>query len=203
MLYPMKSFAPLPWRLLKGLLTWLVGLVIVFEEWGWAPLARLLGVFARLPFIAWLERRIAALPPALALLVFLAPLALLLPVKIGALWLIGRGKAVLGLGVIVLAKVIGTGVAARLFMLTRPQLMRLPWFARVYARWVTWKQIVMAHVRASLPWRVARSLRRRWRIAARRSWCPARAAREGARPHGRAGSPAKLPSERGRMQRSA
>jgi len=86
----------------------------------------------------------------------------------GALWLIGRGRAMLGLALIVLAKVIGTGLVARLFMLTRPQLMRLPWFARVYTRWVGWKDGVMARVRASLPWRLARSLRRRWRIALRR-----------------------------------
>jgi hypothetical protein len=164
----MKPAGSLPWRALKGAVIWILGVLIVFEEWGWVPLARLLGVFARLPAIAWLERRIAALPPALAVLVFLVPALLLLPVKVGALWLIGRGRAMLGLALIVLAKVIGTGLVARLFMLTRPQLMRLPWFARVYTRWVGWKDGVMARVRASLPWRLARSLRRRWRIALRR-----------------------------------
>ena len=164
----MKPTAALPWRLLKGAVTWVVGALILFEEWGWAPLARLLGVFARWPPVAWLERRIAALPPALAVLVFLVPALLLLPVKVAALWLIGRGRTLLGIGVIVAAKVIGTGLVARLFMLTRPQLMRLPWFARLYVRWVAWKEGVMARVRASLPWRVARSLQRRWRIAWRR-----------------------------------
>jgi len=165
----MTSAASLPWRALKGALTWLLGALILFEEWGWGPLARLLGQFARLPAIAWLERRIAALPPPLAVLVFLLPVLLLLPVKLAALWLIGRGRALLGLAVIVLAKVVGTGVVARLFMLTRPQLMRMPWFARAYARWVGWKESVMARVRSSLPWRVARALRRRWRIARRRN----------------------------------
>jgi len=165
----MKSAASLPWRALKGVFTWILGALILFEEWGWVPLARLLGLFARLPPVAWLERRIAALPPPLAVLVFLLPALLLLPVKVAALWLIGRGRAMLGLAVIVLAKVVGTGLVARLFMLTRPQLMRLPWFARLYARWVGWKERLMARVRASLPWRVARSFRRRWRIVRRRS----------------------------------
>lgn len=165
----MKSVASLPWRALKGAVTWILGALILFEEWGWVPLARLLGLCARLPPIAWLERRIAALPPPLAVLVFLLPALLLLPVKLAALWLIGRGRAVLGLAVIVLAKVIGTGLVARLFMLTRPQLMRLPWFARLYTRWVAWKERVMARVRASVPWRLARSFRRRWRIVWRRS----------------------------------
>jgi hypothetical protein len=164
----MKPLASLPWRVLKGAVTWVLGVLIVFEEWGWVPLARLLGLLARLPAVARLERRIAALPPALAVLVFLVPVFLLLPVKVAALWLIGRGRALLGLLVIVLAKVVGTGLVARLFMLTRPQLMRLPWFARLYTRWSAWKDSVMARVRDSLPWRVARSLKRRWRIAWRR-----------------------------------
>src|SRR4249920_3417786 len=69
----MKSLLLLGWRGFKTLCTWLLGLLILFEEWGWVPLARLLGAFSRLPFIAWLERRISALPPGLALLVFLVP----------------------------------------------------------------------------------------------------------------------------------
>jgi len=165
---PMKTAASLPWRMLEGAVTWLLGALILFEEWGWAPLARLLGVLARLPPVAWLERRIAALPPHLAVLVVLLPVLILLPVKVAALWLIGRGRALLGLAVIVLAKVVGTGLVARLFLLTRPQLMRLPWFARAYAGWLRWKEGVLSRVRASLPWRLARSLRRRWRIVLRR-----------------------------------
>jgi hypothetical protein len=157
----MKPVTSLPWRALKGLATWLLGVLILFEEWGWVPLARLLGLLARLPFVAWLERRIAALPPALALLVFVVPTLLLLPVKIGALWLIGRGKAWMGLAVIIIAKVAGTALVARLYMLTQPQLKRLPWFARVHGRWLAWKEGVMARVRQSLPWRLARAFKRR------------------------------------------
>jgi hypothetical protein len=159
----MKSESSLPWRVLKGLGTWLLGALILFEEWGWVPLARLLGLLARLPFVAWIERRIAALPPALALLVFVVPALLLLPVKIGALWLIARGRAFAGLALIVIAKIAGTALVARLYMLTQPQLMRMPWFARAHARWFAWKERVMAQVRQSLPWRLARALKRRLR----------------------------------------
>ena len=164
----MKSPNPLPWRVLKGLGTWLLGVLILFEEWGWVPLARLLGLLARLPFVAWLERRIAALPPALALLVFIVPALLLVPVKIGALWLIGRGRAIAGLVVIIVAKVAGTALVARLYMLTQPQLMRMPWFARLHARWIVWKEDVMARVRQSAPWRLARAFKRRLRMWWRR-----------------------------------
>ncbi|OYU98477.1 MAG: hypothetical protein CFE45_16355, partial [Burkholderiales bacterium PBB5] len=90
----------------------------------------------------------------------------LLPVKLLALWLLGRGHALLGLVVIVLAKLLGTAVVARLFALTRPALMGLPWFARGYARWHAWKEALLAQVRASWLWRTSRAakrlLRQRW-----------------------------------------
>jgi len=148
-----------PWRLLRGLLTWLAALLILFEEWGWVPLSRLLAHLGRLPVIGWLERRVVQLPPRWALAVFLLPALLLLPVKLAALWLIAHGRAWLGVLVIVLAKLLGTAIVARLFMLTQPQLMQLPWFARGYHRWAAWKQVVMARVRASWPWRQSRAIK--------------------------------------------
>ncbi len=139
-------------RALKGLFTWAVALLILFEEWGWEPLGRLVARLGRLPFFALLERRIQALPPYASLAAFGAPMLLLLPVKLAALWLIAQGYAVPGLAVILLAKVAGTALVARLFTLTQPALMRLGWFARFYARWTAWKEAVLLRVRASAAW---------------------------------------------------
>jgi len=151
----------------------LLALVILFEEWGWEPLKRAMAWVARLPPLAWLERRIAALPPYAALAVFILPTLLLLPVKLAALWLIGIGRAGLGLAVIVIAKLVGTALLARLFQLTQPALMQLAWFARLYGRWTVWKAALVAQVRASWAWRVGRVVKRRvaqrlarWRQAA-------------------------------------
>jgi len=150
-----------------------LALLILFEEWGWEPLQRLAARIARLPPLAWLEARIAALPPAAAVAVFLVPALALLPVKLLALWLIGRGQALLGVLLIVIAKVAGTALVARLFHLTQPALMRLAWFARWYGHWTVWKQAILARVRASWTWRAARVLKHRiaqrvarWRGAA-------------------------------------
>ena len=148
-------------KLLRRLFEALIALVILFEEWGWEPLQRALAWVARLPPLAWIERRIAALPPYGALLVFLLPTLLLLPVKLAALWLIGIGQAGLGLAVIVLAKLIGTALLARLFKLTQPALMQLAWFALWYGRWTVWKASIVARVRASWAWRVGRVIKRR------------------------------------------
>lgn len=139
----------------------LVALVILFEEWGWEPLQALLARLGRWAPLAWIEHRIAALPPYGALAVFALPALTLLPVKLGAVWLLGRGHAGSGLLLLVAAKLVGTAVLARWFVLTRPALMRLPWFVRLYGRWTAWKAALLAQVRASRLWRLAAAVRRR------------------------------------------
>jgi len=74
--------------------------------------------------------------------------------------------------VIVLAKVVGTAVVARLFSLTQPALMQLHWFAWTYAHWMRLKHAVLERARASWAWRVARVVRRQWRL--RWHWLRAR-----------------------------
>jgi hypothetical protein len=159
-------------RLLKNLFSGVLALLILFEEWGWEPLQRALAWVGRLPGLRWLEERIRALPPYAALALFLLPTALLLPVKLLALWLIGQGKVWGGTLVIVGAKVLGTAIVARLFALTQPALMQLAWFARLFTRWVSWKEALLVQVRASWPWRLGRvmkqRMKRRWqRLRAR------------------------------------
>lgn len=150
------------WRLTR-LLHWPLALLILFEEWGWHPLQRALARLVAALGLQALEPRIRALPPYAALALFALPALLLLPVKIAALWLIGRGHVLWGTLVIVAAKLAGTAVVARLFTLTRDALMTLGWFARLYARWSDFKERLLAEVRRSRPWRQARVLRRRAR----------------------------------------
>lgn len=161
MAFPLSpAFAARLWRRVKSAAVWPIGLVIAFEEWGWAPLARCMARLGRLPPVAWLERRIAALPPRLALLAFCVPALVLFPVKLGALWLLGVGRIASGVAVLLLGKIASTAVVARIFALTRPQLMQLPRFARAYLRWLAWKTRVMARLRASPAWRSARAVMR-------------------------------------------
>ena len=154
----LRAWLALPLRLL-------LALAILFEEWGWEPLQRLMERLARLPLLRALEALIARLPPYAALGVLLIPWLALLPVKIGALWLLAHGQRGLGLTVIVVAKVVGTAVLARLFKLTQPALMRLTWFASLYGRWALWKGALLAWIRNSAVWR---SLHH-WRLQARES----------------------------------
>lgn len=131
----------------------ILAVILIFEEWGWEPLARFFALLARLPLWARLERFIANLPPYGALVVFFAPALLLLPVKLLALYWISHGHAVLGVGVVVAAKMAGTAAVARLFSLTQPALMQLAWFSRLYGRWKPWKDALIARVKNTPIWR--------------------------------------------------
>jgi hypothetical protein len=139
-------------RVLGTIAIWALGLILLFEEWGWDRLAAILAWIGHLPGLRWIEARIRVLPPYGALALFALPVLLLLPVKLLALYWLGHGHALLGIGVIIAAKLGGTALTARLFMLTQPTLMRLPWFARHYARWITFKDGILARVKASPAW---------------------------------------------------
>jgi hypothetical protein len=151
------------WRVLRGVLLTLAAIVLFIEEWGWRPLTALAARFARWPPLARFEARIANVPPRFALVLFLVPAVLLFPIKLLALWLIHEGQAVLGIGVIVAAKVLGTALVGRLFVLTERQLMQFAWFARGMNWWVATKQRLKALVVGSTLWRAVRDATRRLR----------------------------------------
>jgi hypothetical protein len=122
-------------RVFKPLLI-LLALVFLFEAWLWEQLR---------PIVAWvvglvrwdrLKARLVAaiehLPPYPTLLVFLIPVALLFPLKLLGLWMLAHGSWLGATTVLVLAKLVGTGVAAFIFGVTRPKLLQLPWFRWLY-----------------------------------------------------------------------
>jgi hypothetical protein len=146
---------------LRWIFTPFLALLLLFEEWGWEPLAALLQRLARLPLWAWCERKITQLPPWAALLVLLVPAVALFPIKLLALFLIRHGQFVLGFTVLIAAKLVGTAFVARLFQLTLPALMQFAWFARWYPRWKTWKDRLLDYIRASAFWQMGRRIKTR------------------------------------------
>lgn len=145
-------------RLLSAPLVLLAALVIAFEEFAWDELSAWLARLGRLPVLRQIETVIAATSPPVALSLFLLPVLGLLPVKLAAVLLISRGHALLGLLVILLAKLLGTAIAARLFSLTRNQLMQVGWFARLYQLFMRLKAYVYGRLAASRAWRAAQRL---------------------------------------------
>ena len=159
----MRLLRPL-WQVLRALLLTLAALWFFLEEFGWHPLAAWIGRLAHWPPWARLEQRIARLPPRSALLLFLLPAALLLPVKLLAVQLMHGGRPLAGLAVIVAAKLAGTAVGGRLFVLMRPQLMTLRRFARAMAWWRQTRRRVRRALEASAAWCAMRAAVTRWRV---------------------------------------
>ena len=164
----------LVWSMLKPPLMMalqvLAALIVLFEEWGWKPLSDALAWLARFRIVAKLEGLVARLPPYAALLVFALPTVILFPVKLGAMWLLAQGKVATATATFVAAKIASTALVARLFMLTRPALMQIAWFARAYNWFMPWKDRLFAQIRASWVWRYGRMVKTRVRLASGRAW---------------------------------
>ena len=153
---------------LRTALQVVLALLILLEEWGWRPLADLFGRLAQWRPWAQIETVIARLPPYAALIVFVLPSMLLLPLKFLALLLIAKGQVVWAGILFAAAKVVATALVARLFMLTQPALMQIGWFAWCYDRFMPWKDAITDYVRASWVWRVARFWKERAKRAAKK-----------------------------------
>lgn len=162
------------WSLLRPPLIFVLqviaALIVLFEEWGWQPLMALLGRLTRFKPWAALERWIAGLPPYGALAVFALPMMLLFPLKFVALYLLADGRALAAGAVFLGAKVASTAFIARIFLLTKPALLRIGWFARAYGWFMPWKEAFFAMIRASWPWRYGRMVKNRVRLEAKQAW---------------------------------
>ncbi|MCB8821568.1 hypothetical protein [Microvirga rosea] len=112
--------------------------------------------FARLPFMRWLEALIARLPPYGILALFLVPLAIIEPFKIYALYLFSLGHFASGLLTFFVAKVVGVGLAERLFAVGRDKLLTIAWFAWCFGKTVAIRDIVHAWLQGTRLWRQAK-----------------------------------------------
>ena len=119
-------------RLLTPPLIVIAALLMWAEEWLWEHLKVLTGWVAKFPLIRWFEKFVERLPPYPTMLVFLLPGAVLFPIKLLAVKAMTQGHVLIGIGVIVVAKVLGTAIVARLYVVCKPKLMTIGWFARLH-----------------------------------------------------------------------
>ena len=119
-------------RLLLVPLSWLVAIIFLIEEAIWDWTARLMARLGAVRLVHAIEKRIAALHPRWAFFTFLLPSLILIPAKLIGLHAIASGHWIAGSGVFLMAKLMGMALFSRIFNLTRPALMQLAWFARMY-----------------------------------------------------------------------
>lgn len=162
------------WSIARGplvaALNVVAALIVLFEEWGWRPLSNAIARLAKYAPIAAIERWIASLPPYAALVTIALPTTLLLPLKFVAVWLLANNHFASATALFLGAKVASTALIARVFILTKPALMRIGWFARIYEWFVPWKDALFAQIRASWIWRYGRMLKTRIKLEVARLW---------------------------------
>ena len=120
-------------RLLLVPLSWFAAIIFLIEEFIWDWTAALMAKLGAMRLVRAIESRISTLLPPWALVTFLLPSLILIPAKLAGLHVIASGHLLLGSGVFLLAKLLGMALFSRIFNLTRPALMQLGWFARLYA----------------------------------------------------------------------
>jgi hypothetical protein len=142
----------------------LAAAIVFFEEVLLHYLGVAMAAFGRWPPVARLERWLAGLPPWAALLAFVAPWTLVLPVKLAAVFFALQGRFGLAAASIAVGKVLATALVARLYQVLRPTLVTMPWF-RASETWLfTWRDRLYAFVRALPAWQRATEMLRRARL---------------------------------------
>ncbi len=114
----------------------LLAIIFLIEAWLWDHLEPVVArVVAALPlraFKQWLSERVDSLSPAMTLIVFIVPIIPLFPLKLVGLWLLTHEYWMSAIGTIIFAKFLGVGVTAFIFDVTRPKLLEMAWFEKLY-----------------------------------------------------------------------
>jgi hypothetical protein len=114
----------------------ILALLFLFEAWLWDRLAPIVGRLVTV--IPWgrikpaLVRLVDRLSPQATLVVFVVPFILLLPLKFLEFWFLAHRQWLAAIAVLVLAKLVGLGVTAFIFEVTKDKLLQMAWFRRLY-----------------------------------------------------------------------
>jgi hypothetical protein len=114
----------------------LLAIIFLIEAWLWDHLepivARIVAAIPLAQFKQWLTVRVDALSPAMTLIVFAVPIIPLFPLKLVGLWLLAHEYWMSAVFTILFAKLLGVGVTAFVFDVTRDKLLEMAWFERLY-----------------------------------------------------------------------
>jgi hypothetical protein len=114
----------------------LLAIIFLIEAWLWDHLepivARIVAAIPLNAFKQWLAERVDALSPATTLIVFIVPIIPLFPLKMIGLWLLAHQYWLSAVSTLLFAKFLGVGVTAFVFDVTRPKLLQMAWFEKLY-----------------------------------------------------------------------
>jgi len=159
----MRKNRPLIRRWLTRPLLFGAAVLLLIEEWLWQGTADFLRALLRLPAVAacaaWVRHR----TPYQALALFVLPILSLLPLKGVIVLAFMHGRALLGVTVLVLEKLIFSAVFAALYQLTAPAITQIGWVLRLQQTFLRFRHLLHQWLERQAAYRHARALLRRIR----------------------------------------
>jgi hypothetical protein len=118
-----------------------LALLFLLEAWLWDHLEPIVErVFNLIPwgrFKVTLARLIDRMPPWAALFIFVIPFIVMAPLKLLEVYFLATRNWLGAVSVIILIKLVGLGLTAFIFEVTRDKLLQMAWFHRIY-EWILW-----------------------------------------------------------------
>lgn len=127
-------------------------------------------LMAKITIFAWvrkIESLIRQLPPYATVVVFFLPLVVLIPFKLLAVYWLTKGHWVASIGAILAAKLVGTAIEARMFVVCKPKLLTIPWFRRLHDGLVSIHHRLQAALHSLAIYQVIRAQLIRLKVATR------------------------------------
>ena len=126
---------------MKKILLSFLAIFLIIEEWLWDLLTALGHSLSHRLHLEQFEQWLRQTDPAMALVAFSIPILIVVPINIVAFELVANGLILQGILTEILAKLLGTLLVARVFALTKPQLLTFAFLMVIYTTitgWLKW-----------------------------------------------------------------
>jgi hypothetical protein len=125
----------------KRLLLSFLAVILLIEEWLWNALTTFGRKLTEWFHLQHIENWLRSATPYKALAAFFVPVLIVTPINLMGLRYLAKGLIAKGLLYELVAKLLGTVLIARVFALTKPQLLTFGWFNSLYhfiTKWLRW-----------------------------------------------------------------
>ncbi|MEQ1528128.1 MAG: hypothetical protein ABL925_02350 [Methylococcales bacterium] len=144
---------------MKKILLSLLAVVLIVEEWLWDWLTVLGHWLAGRLNLVKIEQWLVQTTPRMALFAFCIPLLIVTPINLIALGLLASGLILQGLLLELMAKLLGTLLIARVFALTKPQLLSFAFLNYIYTTISSWLHWAHQQITETVVYRMAQRLK--------------------------------------------
>jgi len=144
---------------MNKLLLSLLAILLLIEEWLWDLLTALGRSLSHWLHLEQAEEWLRQTKPTIALIAFTIPLMIVAPLNLIAFALIANGLILQGILTEILAKLLGTLLVARVFALTKPQLLTFSFINSIYTTITSWLKWAHDKITESAVYRIVKQLK--------------------------------------------